>query len=217
MEYIEPNSERYLSLEDLPNEHWKDIKGYEGLYQISDYGRVKSLERFSDKTHHYLTKILSPGKDRNGYYKVHLFKNKKSKNMPIHRLVGDAFLSNPENKPIYNHLKIVTKDYCNNCVDNLEPATISENLKYAYKNGTKKPNINMKGKIGIKSPFSKKVAQYNKEYELVKIWDCFNDIERELGFLHGNIVSCCKGRYKQAYGYIWKYTKEENIYGMEIQ
>lgn len=208
MEYVEPNSERYLSLDDLPNEHWKDIKNYEGLYQVSDYGRVKSLDRFFDKTHHYLTKILSPAKDKNGYLKVQLCKNKKCKMFFVHRLVGDAFIFNPENKPLYNHLKVVTKDYCNNNVDNLVPATNSENQKYAYAIGTKKPNPNMKGIIGINNPCSRKVAQYSLDNKLIKIWDCFNDVTRELGFLHGNLVSCCKGRYKQAYGYVWKYVKE---------
>lgn len=137
-EYVEPNSEKYLSLEDLPNEIWKDIKGYEGLYQVSNYGRVKSLDRYICPHHRYYSRILKLIKDKDGYMRVQLCKNSKGKLIFVHRIVGDTFLDNPQHKPIYNHLIPVTKDYCNNNVDNLEPATYSENNKYPYIIGTKK-------------------------------------------------------------------------------
>lgn len=214
-EDVEPNSERWFNLENLLNEIWKDIKNYEDLYQVSNYGRVKRLERFVDKTHHYFTKIMKMSKDKDGYYFVSFYKNGKSKQQRVHNLVGQAFVDNPENKPIYNHLKPVTKEYCNNHYTNLVPSTYSENILYAYKIGRKIAYPSMKGIFGKDNPNSIKINQYDLTGNFIKTWDCINDIERELGYLHGNIISCCKKRYKQAYGYVWRY--EEGIdNGMEI-
>lgn len=214
-EDVKVNSERWLSLEDLPNERWKDIKDFEGFYKISDYGRVKSLERFIDKSHHYLQKILKQSKDKDGYLIVSLSKNSKAKQYRVHQLVGKYFVDNPENKPIFNHLKPVTKEYCNNHYTNLIPSTYSENILYAYENGTKKPNPNMKGVIGKDNPCSVKVIQYDLDGNFIKEWDSITDIKRIYGYTTGNISSACKGRYKQAYGYKWRY-KEEIKNGMEI-
>lgn len=208
MTYVEPNSPRWLSLEDLPNERWKDIEGYEGLYQISDYGRVKSLERRIDNTHMYRTRILKQSKDKDGYLTLHLSKNSKSKQIRVHVLVGDYFVSNPKNKPIYNHLLEVTPIYCNNHYTNLVPSTYSENIKYAYKRGRKKPCPNGTGKRGKDNACSVPVVQYDINGNVIKLWDSMQDITRALGFLHSNIVSCCKGRYKTAYGYKWRYYEE---------
>ena len=210
MEWVEPNSDRWLSLDDLPNERWLDIAGYEGSYKISDYGRVKSLERFINPTHHYFEKIIKMQKNKNGYYLFTICKNGTKKQQFVHQLVGKHFVPNPENKPIFNHKKIVTKDFCDNRYTNLVPATYSENIQYAYNVGTKKPNINMLGVRGYLNKLSKKVIQFDTNGDLIKQWDSINDIERETGFLHGNIISCCTGQYKQAYGYIWKYKEDIN-------
>lgn len=208
---IKPNSERWLSLEDLPNERWKDIKDFEGFYKISDYGRVKSLERFIDKSHHYLQKILKQSKDKDGYLMVRLSKNGKAKQYRVHQLVGKYFVDNPKNKPIFNHLKPVTKEYCNNHYTNLIPSTYSENILYAYEIGRKIKKNQYKGVYGKDNPFSKKVAQYDLCDNLIKIWDCINDVERELGYNHSLISSVCRHnrRMKTYKGYKWKYYKNE--------
>lgn len=208
--WVEPNSERWLSLEDLPNEEWRDIKDFEGLYQISNYGRVKSLDRFVSPTHHYMEKIIKMNTNKNGYYLFTICKNGNKKQQFVHQLVGKHFVNNPENKPIFNHLKNVTKNFCDNRYTNLIPVTYSENIQYAYDNGTKKANVNMLGIRGVLNKLSKKIIQIDKCGKIIRQWDCVNDIERELGFLHGNIISCCKGRYKQAYGYVWKYKEDMN-------
>ncbi len=207
-DFVEPNSERWLSLEDLPNERWKNIKDFENCYMISDYGRVKSLERFVDKKHHYFEKILRQYRDKDGYLMVRLSKNNKVKQCRVHQLVGDTFVDNPENKPIYNHIKPVTKKYCNNHYKNLSPVTYSENILYAYELGTKIRKNQYKGVKGVNNPFSKKVNQYDLKGNLIKKWDCIMDIERDMGLNHSSISACCrnKKRMKTYKGYIWKYN-----------
>jgi len=113
-------------------EIFRNIKGYEGLYQISNLGRVKSLLR----KRVIVRRILSPSKGGWGYYHVTLCKNGESKNAKIHRLVALCFMSNPKNKPEINHKNGIKAD---NRIENLEWVTKSENELHAYKNGLKKP------------------------------------------------------------------------------
>ena len=115
----------------LPYEIWRDIKGYEGLYQVSNLGRVKSLERYvKGKDGLRLVKeiIMSISVCRtNGYFKVILHKDGKQKRYQVHRLVAEAFIPNPDNLPIVNHKD---ENKINNCVWNLEWCTYSYNLTY---------------------------------------------------------------------------------------
>lgn len=123
-EEVEINSERWLSLEDLLNEEWKDIEGYEGHYQVSNYGRIKSYK-------YRQIKILRPTITHNGYAMVVLSLYNVKKYKTIHRLVAENFIENPNNYPCVNH-----KD-CNklkNLVSNLEWCTIQYNTLHAYKN-----------------------------------------------------------------------------------
>lgn len=112
----------------MTNEIWKDIAGYEGLYQVSNMGRVKSLqkERSNGKSF-YITdeKILKATKDKEGYENVFLYKNKKFKVCKVHRLVAIAFIYNPKNKPEVDHINTIRND---NRVENLRWVTRSENL-----------------------------------------------------------------------------------------
>ena len=115
-------------------EIWKDIKGYEGHYQVSNMGRVKSLKRTILKSNgRYDTKperiLKIQYNERNNIYEVHLKLNRKRKCHKIHRLVADTFIPNPENKPEVNHIDGRRE---NNKVENLEWATTSENLHHAY-------------------------------------------------------------------------------------
>lgn len=104
-------------------ENWKDVPGYEGLYAISDLGNIKSF---------YTNKILKPSIDKFGYCRFSATKNKKQKTLRIHRLVGELFIPNPENKPQINHKNGIKTD---NSKDNLEWVTDSENKKHAYQEG----------------------------------------------------------------------------------
>jgi hypothetical protein len=165
-------------------EHWKDIEGYEGRYQVSDLGRVKSLYKGKER-------VMSAGKHKMGYLLVTLFNGCKRKTYTIHRLVADAFIPNPNNLPQINH-----KDECktNNAVSNLEWCDAKYNNNY----GTHKERHT--------KALSKPVYQYTMEGSLVRSYPSTREAERHTGYSNQLISSCCRGKYKQAYGYIWSYA-----------
>lgn len=188
-------------------EIWKDIKGYEGLYQISSSGNVKSLDRYiinknGDKQF-FPEKYLTQGFN-NGYLKVTLSKNNKQKTFRVHILVAKAFIPNPENKSEINH---IDGNKSNNRIDNLEWNTRSENELHAYKNGLAKPSDKQKQAVAkyAKENYSKKVIQYSLNGIFIKEWNSMHDVWRELGIRPSYICRCCKGLRNQTYGYIWKY------------
>ena len=116
-------------------EIWKDIEGYENKYQISNLGNVKSLETWTGDKYIWREKILKNMVYGNGYYYVCLSKNGKVKKYKVNRLVAQAFIPNPDNKPFTNH---IDGDKLNNNVDNLEWCTQSENMKHASMIGLRK-------------------------------------------------------------------------------
>ena len=168
----------------MNKEVWKDIKGYEGKYQVSNLGRVKSL---IDNQGKQRTMILKQSCEK--YCKVTLLKNSKQKRFRVHRLVAEAFIPNPNNYLYINHKDENPK---NNVVDNLEWCTMAYNNTY----GHRLKNV------------CKKVGQYDLQGNLIKVWNSFMDIQRELGFSNSSINSCCKGRRKTAGGFIWRYVNE---------
>lgn len=111
-------------------EVWKDIRGYEGIYQISNLGRIKSLHRDCRNG-----RILNPAKNNSGYLRVALSNNGKIRYDSIHRLVAEAFISNPKKLPEVNH---IDGNKLNNSVENLEWVTKGENQIHAYKTGLRK-------------------------------------------------------------------------------
>ena len=124
-----------FGLEDLAGECWKWIKGYEGLYQISNFSRVKSFFLRKGSTSIKCSQgvmILRPHLTKNGYLMVSLSKNREGKDFLIHRLVAQTFIPNPKNKATVNHKN---SDKFNNCVENLEWQTQSENNEHAVKTG----------------------------------------------------------------------------------
>lgn len=199
-EDVEPNSERWFNLRNLLNEEWKDIKDYEGLYQVSNYGRVKSLERLLYKRH-VLCKILKSGKDKRQYEQVALSKNGKLKTFRVHRLVAQAFILNPENKPQINHIDCNKQ---NNNVNNLEWCTNGENGKHAWDNGLRTK------KYGKDRYNSRGVYQLTNDFKVIAMWDSIMDIERILGFNHSDISKCCRKKSKTSHGFIWRYNNDTN-------
>lgn len=118
-------------------EVWKDVVGYEGLYQVSNLGRVKSVERYKDNNgtkQLVKEKIKATRKDKQGYLLLDLYKNNKSKTVRVHRLVAQAFIPNPQNKETVNH---IDGNKENNTVENLEWATQKEQNEHIYRTGLK--------------------------------------------------------------------------------
>ena len=181
----------------MMNEIWKDINGYEGLYQISNFGNVKSLSNnFSRKE-----KILKP-KQRKGYLYVSLCKNGKRKYYLVHRLVAEHFIPNPDNKPYIDHINGYKSD---NRVCNLRWCTQKENMNNPLTIDKICKNAHLKNKFSAEHPLSKPILQFSKDGELIKKWNSITDIKRELRINIGNICQCCKGKRNIAGGYIWRY------------
>ena len=186
-------------------EIWKDIENYEGLYQVSNLGRVKSLERdifFPNGIiiRHMEERILVQYINKYGYSSVRLCKNGKMKTMTIHRLVALAFIPNPENKPQVNHKDEVK---ANNVVSNLEWCDAQYNINYGTRTARQIQNCNFK--FG-NNPRAKAVFCV----ELNKTFDCARRAEEELGVNINCIGSACKGKAKTAGGFHWKYADEND-------
>ena len=165
-------------------EIWKDIKDYEGLYQVSNLGRVKRITT---------GRVLKPLKHTDGYLMVKLSKNSIVYTKNIHRLVAQAFIPNPENKPEINH---IDENKTNNNVSNLEWMTRKENINH----GTRTERMSKTQSIPIITTNIK--TGESKEFYGAR------ECARQLGLTHGNIISVLKGRYKQTGGYTFKYKEE---------
>lgn len=177
-------------------EVWKDIEGYEGKYQISNLGRVKALDFKRTKKE----RIMKPHINTSGYLAINLYKNAKFKTYRIHRLIAQAFISNPENKPCINH---IDGNKLNNSIDNLEWCTHRENTIHAIKTGlSSSPTV----KYGTDNPKSKKVKQYDLQGKFLKTWDCISDAGKSLNATH--ISDVCNGKRKSCKGYMWEYEEE---------
>lgn len=183
-------------------EIWKDIAGYEGLYQVSNLGRVKSLERLANDRGSYRKieeKIKNMRLGERGYLIINLSKNNQLKTYRVHRLVAETFIDNPQKYSQVNH-KDGNKQ--NNCISNLEWCNNSYNQKHAYFN-----NLN-KRRYGSSNPNSKKVNQYDLEGKFIKIWSSIVEASKKLNIKHSGICSCCDGTYKTSGGYIWRYADD---------
>lgn len=176
-------------------EEWKPIEGYEGLYEVSNLGRVKSLWYGKER-------MLKMGKDKLGYLRVFLCNNNKGKNFLIHRLVAKAFIPNPDNKPFIDH---IDTNPSNNRIENLRWCTHKENCNNPLTIEKYSKNNSNLGKYGKLHQTSKPILQFSLNGEFIKKWNCAKDAARELNINDNHIGSCCRGKRKTTYGYIWKY------------
>ena len=182
-------------------EVWKDIPNYEGLYQISNLGNVKSLcfgARNIRKSN--IVKLLHQSPNNLGYHKVQLYKDGKSKMFYVHRLVALSFIPNPDNKPQINH-KDGNKD--NNTVDNLEWATSKENLNHAITSGlrTSTPRLGIKAK-------PRKINQYDKRGNYVATHYGIAETAQLFNVSYKSLQSCLSGHHKSSGGYVWRYADD---------
>ena len=186
-------------------EIWKDIEGYEGLYQVSNLGNVKSLDHMrKNGTNEYMQKgkLLKPQlNNKTRYFHIRLSKNGKVKNFLLHRIIAQAFIVNPNNYKEINHKD---ENPSNNSLQNLEWCDKKYNINYGKGNQIRS-QTEIKTKKG-----GKRVYQFDLENNLLKIWNNQLEIKKELGISQtNNISNCCNGKRKSAYGYKWRY---ENVY-----
>lgn len=180
-------------------EIWKDIEGYEGLYQVSNLGNVRSLNwRKIGKV-----KNLYLKKQNRGYLHVELTKDGVRKAVTVHRLVATAFLPNPLNLPVINH---IDENKENNRVDNLEWCTSNHNMMCYYKNHGWNVKEPYNGKRRNGKRLHLQIEQFSKDGELIAKWENSVQIKAEKGWSDWSISECCRGNRKTAYGYIWRYA-----------
>lgn len=162
----------------MKEESWKEVVGYEGLYKVSNSGDIKNKKG----------QLKKKRLDKDGYVCCSLYKDGKTKNVRIHRIVAEAFIPNPENKPIINH-KDENKQ--NNFFSNLEWCDVNYNNRYSK---------------------AKKILQFDLKGNFIKEWKCVRDIVRELGFNIECITGCCSRKYKTSHGFIWRYKNTSKIF-----
>ena len=176
-------------------EVWKDIKGYEGLYQISNFGNVKSLCRIVKRGTNYkpVCERLLKSSLNKGYAYVILSKSGKTKTAWVHRLVAETFIPNPNNLPCINHKD---ENSSNNNVNNLEWCSYSYNNSY--------------NDVRVRSAITKRKAilQFDKNGNFIKEWSHAREASEALGLNKRAIYECCKGRSKTSGGYIWKRVED---------
>lgn len=178
----------------------KIYHGYEGLYQVSNLGKIKSLDRYKLIKSKIKGRVLKPGVNNQGYYQISLNKDGKTKHVRINRIVAEVFIKNNENKQEVNH-KDGNKQ--NNCVNNLEWVTPKENIQHAVKNNLINP---VKGKKHYKS---KKIRQYTKDNKFIKEYFSITEASKQTKILRSAISMCLTKKNKTAGGFIWRYDYEK--------
>jgi sulfate adenylyltransferase subunit 1 (EFTu-like GTPase family) len=178
-------------------EIWKDVLGYEGFYQVSNLGNVKSCERivkhFRGGNRILKEKLKSLTKDKDGYLRVCLCKYGKEKLISVHRLVCMSFIENPENKNQVNHINGIKYD---NKINNLEWSTSHENMQHAYRTGLQKPVINNE----------KPVLMYSKNTnELIGSFISIAKASKHINCATSDICNVLKNRQKSVKGYYFQY------------
>lgn len=181
------------SLQDMTGEEWRSIEGYEGLYMASSVGRVKSL----NYNHTGKENILKQCKDKDDYLIVNLWKYEKQKSHRVQRLVANAFIPNPENKPQVNHIS--------------EPLYDDEN-KYLAKKDNRVVNLewcDSKYNVNYGTGRKRSAEKHSKKVlcvETNKVYPSSMEAERQTGIANASIIKCCKGKLKSSGKLHWQYA-----------
>lgn len=189
----------------IDQEEWRDIDGFQGLYQISNSGRCKSLARTDANNHPVKERILGLYSTKDYYRYTLCYANGKKKRIGAHILVAMAFVPNPNDKPEVNH-----KDgnKLNNTWSNLEWVTRSENALHAYSNGLINHGKPFLGRRGLLHPNSKKVIQLSMDRTPIQTWDSLCLAADGTGLSQSNITAVCRGRRRHTGGYIWEFKND---------
>ena len=184
-------------------EIWKDVPGYEGLYQVSNFGKVIALSK------EFLvgkgTVIVHKQKEisfhhKRRYFQVALNNKGKRKYVSVHRLVAQAFIPNPDNKPCIDH---IDGNRANNRVDNLRWVTHKENSNNPITRERIKANCTGAKRCGANSPVAKRIKRISKDGK-IKIYDTITEAKKD-GFCYSSIIMCLKGRMNTHRKYKWEY------------
>ena len=175
-------------------EIWKPVAGYEGLYECSNMGRVRTVGNNKTKK----TKIRKQVVTNLGYKQVQLYKDGKQKLLYVHRIVAEAFLLNTNNKSCIDH---INTDRTDNRVENLRWCTRKGNMNNPITR-TKLSNSKLYHTYNMKA-----IIQTSKDGTFIQEYKCTREAERATNIDHSSINKCCKGIYKTAGGFIWKYKE----------
>lgn len=173
-------------------ELWKPVVDYEGLYEVSNLGRIRSLPRKGTKGG-----ILRPGKVRKGYHQVSLTRGMRGNPQRVHRIVAQAWIPNPDNKPQVNHKNGIKSD---NRVENLEWMTNLENMRHAIANGLNPGYPTKAIESRMDGVFQKKNG------EVIAMYPCIKYAQYITGICNQNIFKVCQGKRKTAGGYQWEFA-----------
>ena len=187
-------------------EEWKDIKDYEGLYQVSNWGRILSLNYHREGK----AELKNPSEDKDGYLKVNLWKNGKYKTCKVHRLVAETFLPNPENKPCINH-KIEGDEgkKINMVIFNEDGSINKEKTSIEWVTREENNNYGSHNERSAKAR-SKPVLQFSLTGEFIREWPSAMEASHQIGIAQPNICNCCRGKLKSTGGFVWRYATNAN-------
>lgn len=199
----------------MEQEIWKPVEGYEGLYEVSNMGNVRSLAYRKDG----VARIMKPwphstfyGSNGNRYQVVSLWKNKKGRKIFVHKLVAMAFKPNPDGKKEVDHINAIRYD---NRADNLRWVTRSENRQNPI--SKRRMSESHKGRYGAQTSHHHGVVQLSIEGEYIRKWESISTAVRELGLRQSGITACCSGRYVSSGGYKWKYVEDYRPDGTNLE
>lgn len=187
-------------LSKMPNEIWKPINGYEGLYEVSNFGRMKSFQNGNER-------ILRGHRDKNGYIVIRLPEDGVFKYRLLHRIIAQTFIPNPEDKPFVDHINTIPSD---NRVENLRWATEKENsnnpitrLKYSFQQDK---IFQLKQRMAM--PHRKPVDMLSLNGEYIKTFDSVAHAAESVGSFCSAIRRCCNGKQHTAVSYKWRYSTQ---------
>jgi hypothetical protein len=189
-------------------ENWKAIKGYEGIYEVSDHGNVRSVDRTVNDNggpRFVFGVNLKGERNKQGYLRFTLCEGSGKRKFFAHQLVALNFINNPEGHKCVNHKDC---DKANNRLENLEWCNHKQNSQHAANNGLMKGNSSRLGMTNEKHAKSRPVMQISLTGELIETFPSLQEVNRVYGFHHANVGACARGNLKTAYGYKWQYQPQ---------